>query len=160
MKDGNYKKFFDWRGLESNVNLRGNLSPVSCNFDTCGTAAISTLTGLSPYYVEKQLPKSQKHWSDRSLTSFLKQRGFDIYHLTKNLVTSINSNFYYFSIPYNITKYHCLLLNSLVCEGEASYFVVYHNEVYHNFKVTELSPLFWINRPTQTAFIVKHKKWR
>lgn len=162
MKDGNYKLDFDWRGIESpNLNLL-KLQKKHCldEYKTCGTGAISLLTGLHPKYIEQKLPTGRKHWSDTSLCRFLQKRGYKTTQLTKRLVTSFSSKCIYIYLPYNIKENHCLLLNSLVCENEASFFVIHKNSIYHNFAKYDVSPLFWVNRPTQSIFIVSHEKWK
>ena len=162
MKDGSYNFNFDLISTESpNLDLGINCKKFSINdYETCGTGAISLITGLTPKYIEKHIPKSQKHWSDLGICKFLNKRGYKTAQLTKNLVTSIKSYFSYSYLPWRITNNHCLLLNSLVCENEASYFVAHKGILYHNFHETELNPLFWINRPTQTAFVVFCDKWK
>ena len=162
MKDGNYNLNFDWESVESpKLDLSKNFNRFHQKmYDTCGTGAISLITGLHPKFIEKQLPKPRKHWTDSSICRFLNKRGYKTIPLTKNLVTSMSNESPYAELFYIVTQYHCLLLNSLVCQDEASFFVLHNGHVYHNFKKDYIDPLFLINRPTQTAFIVCHKKWR
>ena len=125
-------------------------------YETCGSAALSVLTSLNPGHIERQLPGNRVHWTDASIIKFLHKRGFKTLQLTKRGITSLPGHFYPI-MP--ISDRHVLLVNSLVCHNEASYFVIYKGFRYHNFEATKLDPLFLINKPPQNVFLVHNPKW-
>jgi hypothetical protein len=119
---------------------------------TCGTPILAILTGLSFKYIEKQKPN--KHWTDRSITQFLKNRGFDIVELTKNNVTNV----YWEQFPIN--ERHVILLNIEMDALEASWFLLHDNILYHNLYKMSFNSYFFLNKPIQSAFILNHGKWK
>lgn len=127
-------------------------------YETCGTSALATLTGLTPKFLNKCRPKSSLHWTDRSIQSFLSKRNFHLQQVTKYSVTHLSPNGVEFErMPIN--PLHVLLCNSLCCKNEASWFIVHAGIMFHNFEQFELNPLFFVNKPTQSVWIVKHPKW-
>lgn len=127
-------------------------------YDTCGSAALATLTGIHPKKIDKQLPKTQKHWSDTSLSNFLKKRHFDVVQLSKRGVTCLETD-YDTAMSMPVSKDHILVCNCLVCKNEASWFIVHKNLIWHNFEVSELTPLFFVNKPSQNIWLVRHQKF-
>lgn len=56
-------------------------------YKTCGSAALSVLTGIDAVKIEKQLPANQKHWSRTGAYNFLRNRKFKVQPVTKCDVT-------------------------------------------------------------------------
>lgn len=157
MLDGKYKNIPWHYYLARNLNLLPVADKFSkVNYNTCGSAAISVLTGLNPQFIEKKLPKNRIHWTDSSLSFFLQNRGYKVIPVTKRGITNISGNSW---CKYPLGENHCILANCRVCYEEASYFVVHKGLKYHNFEVTFIDPLFWLNKPTSTAFVVWHPNW-
>jgi len=127
-------------------------------YDTCGTSALSVLSGVSPKSVQKYRPKSNKYWSDSAVIGFLKKRRFIVQSVTKCGVTNLSRHGDAFErMP--IGHLHVLLCNSLCCRNEASWFIVHGNVLFHNFESFELNPFFFVNKPPQSIWVVKHPKW-
>lgn len=121
---------------------------------TCGTFALSTLTGLKPRTVSRFLPKAMDHWTDRSIVSFLKNRGYEVIPITVCSVTGSSI------ITCPITRLHVLLIGQYMTKGEGSWQVVYNNKVYHNFGCDDLNGLEFVNSPIMTAYTIFHPKWK
>ena len=162
---GSYKNQIHWRkwkapkareALERNF-LNGRL--YTSNWETCGSSALSLITGLRPKNIEKQLPPRAKHWSDRAAIQFLRKYHFHVCQVTKCGVTNTDPLSAAWDTPGDIDHTHVLLCNNLVCRDEASWFVITGNVQFHNFETRELSPLFFVNRPSQSMYLVWHKKW-
>lgn len=157
---GSYKKKFSYPESPNAINsiLESCLSFKYNGFSTCGTAAISALTGLSPSVVDRKKPKSAEHWSDRAITSFLKKRGFSVLPVSKYGVTNIDPFGDWEFFPLN--KNHVFLLNSLFCRREASWIITTQNQWIHNFHAEAFTPFHLLNKPTQNVYLVSHKNWR
>jgi hypothetical protein len=128
------------------------------DFDTCGTAALSLLTGIVPRIVERQLPKNKVHWSDQAVTQFLTTRGYSICQVSKCGVTNLDARAEWELMPIN--KNHVLLCNLLMCVDEASWWVIHDGFSFHNFEMRELNPLLLLNKPSQSVYLVAHDKWK
>jgi len=120
----------------------------------CGTAALSMLTGYSPVYVDKYLPRTAKYWSDRAITSFLKERGYKVTEITINRLTQDRS----YKIP-PITYRHVLLVGQWINYLEGTWLVVNNGMKYHNFDAEPLQPMEFFNNPTDTVYVITHKRW-
>jgi hypothetical protein len=129
-------------------------------YNTCGSGLLSLLTNKSPTPIEKQLPKSAKHWSGLSLTNYLKKRKFNVIQLSKFGITSISSS-YGAEDVIPINENHVLIASCLCCKEEASWFLIHKNIIYHHLvSYKQLNPLFFINKPTQEVWLVKHPSWK
>lgn len=159
MVEGRYYKVYPryFRCAAPNLDLIKRAEKfMDAPFRTCGTAALSLITNLHPKRIEPLIPKPRLHWTDNSIRRFLRWKGYKMFPLTKHGVTSLDGVFYK-TMP--ITSNHCILVNSLVCEDEASYFLLHKGLVFHNFMYQELPPLFLINKPSQSVYIIFHPKW-
>jgi len=129
-------------------------------FNTCGSSALSLLTGLTPKHVSRQMPNHpQKLWSTTAAIKFLKNRGFQIREVSRYGVTNLDPNDSFEWQYEPITSKHVLLCDLLMCRDEASWWVVHNNITYHNFSVKALNPLLFCNKPSQAIFLVTHPKW-
>lgn len=130
----------------------------SCQYKTCGTGALSLLTGISPVTIETKLPPSQKHWSDKALTDFLKRKRFQVVPVSKYGVTNIDPDGNDWE-EFPLNENHVLVCNLLMCRNEASWWVITRNRTFHNFEEGNLNPLTFINKPSQSMYLVTHKTW-
>ena len=100
---GTYKKKFSYPEAPFAINSIVN----SCDkhrskgYSTCGTAALSMLTGLSPKYIDRHKPKSAIHWSDKAILAFLRGRGCDVQTVSKYGVTNIDPSDNWEMFPLN-----------------------------------------------------------
>lgn len=157
---GRYTKEIDLRRYEApklNLLVRSQ-NLITCFFRSCGSSALSILINKPARIIDKEFPKTARNWNDRNITAYLRNLNYTVLPITKNGITSLNPNGNeYMSFPLN--RNHCLLLNCLVCKHEASYFVWHKDFVYHNFRPQRVDNLFFINKPTQTVFLIWHSSW-
>ena len=118
----------------------------------CGASALGILTGDNPYKIQ-EANKNRKHYSDRFMLKYLRDRGFEIIPITQKGVNSDDA------ISYPIKKNHVCLISQLMAKREASWLVYYNNLLYHNFIIGSSELLDFINKPTLTCYIVWHKRW-
>lgn len=130
----------------------------------CGSNALLTILGY-PYYEEivKREPKCG-YWNDRPMTRFLTKRGFKVFPVTKYGVTSTSQYYTATTIlcdsARKIQSDHVLLCNLLLCKNEASWFVVTQNKAFHNFDEMPVNPLFWVNFPSQSIYLITCNDWQ
>lgn len=160
MKDGKYCQI-DWSQYECDISdfLQNRIvKSYDEIYDTCGTPALATLTGLTAKFVDSKLPFNKTVWSDHAVVKFLKNRNFKVRSVSKFSVTCLPREENEFEeLPIN--KNHVLLCNLLCCKDEASWFIVHGNNIYHNFEKFSLDPLFFINKPSQTIWMIYHDSW-
>jgi len=132
-----------------------NLSVPNTNLDcaSCGTAALSLITGISPKNVEKYCPDAWKGWYTSRVIKFLRMKGYKVIEVTKNSVT----NTYWQMMP--IGYQHCLIVTAHTNQDDASMFVLHKGNIWHNFHKNRDNALLFINKPTQDVLLVWHKKW-
>lgn len=130
------------------------------DYKTCGSAALSMFTGMHPRSVEKLVPKTATdgHWTDRSIVSFLKKRGYTVKQLSRRGVTNLDPQYEWERMP--LRPYHVLLCGLLMCRNEGSWLVVHANQSFHNFKIETLDPLLFVNKPSDSIYLVTHKSWK
>ncbi len=160
---GSYRQKVDWSTFESpkayELLYHRSFQHSNGDYNTCGTGALSILTGIKPQTVEKMLPKSSEHWSDQAAIHYLKHRKFKVVQLSKFGITNLDADgFDYQDQPLN--KNHVLLCCLLVCRNEASWFVITNNVVFHNFCRDDLDALFFVNKPSQSSYLVTHHSWK
>lgn len=165
MINGNYyKRRIDWDEFEcpeANNILRNNRVKFRyVTYKTCGTGALTLLTGIHPAKVEKYLPATPHgHWTDLSMLKFLRNRHFKVATVSKYGVTDLSAEGTDFErMP--VKSSHILLCNLLTCREEASWFVINGNYSFHNLDMKELDPLLFVNKPSQSTYIVSHKNWK
>lgn len=163
MINGKYSKI-NWKQFEYTkaYSILDNSLKWKSSYDiwcnTCGTAALSTLTGINPVIVESKLPKSNFNWTDKTLITYLKQLKYNTIQLTKYGVTCLPTDLSS-AMLMPINNKHVLICNCLVCRDEASWFIVHNNFIWHNLECVPLTPLFFINKPSQSIWLVGHKNW-
>lgn len=166
MIDGSYyKRRISWNQFESPkaaAILQATRDKYhGVTYKTCGTGALSLLTGIHPATVEKRMPKNSEYdyWTDLSMLKFLKSRHFHVATLSKFGVTDLSPQGSEFErMP--VKQSHVLLCRLLMCREEASWFVINGGYSYHNLVMTELDPLLFVNKPSQATYLVSHKNWR
>lgn len=134
---------FDGTAPELIYSLRGS----------CGTHAISHLTGISPRTVDKSLPKNIACWSATRMVKYLRDRKYTVQPVTILNVTNKDWP------SDHISKHHVLLLGQYVLRTEGTWCVVWNNIRYHSGSINELDPLGFINCPLDSAYIIYHKRW-
>ena len=160
MIEGTYKQKVDWKKYESPGahDLFWSRAGQMPNYKTCGTGALSLLTGIKMQTVERQLPKSAEDWSDLAITQFLKKRHFGVIQLSKFGVTNLNPKSEWTNMPINSN--HVLLCGLWMCRGEGSWWVIHNNFSYHNFQIEALNPLLLYNKPSMNTYLITHKSWK
>lgn len=158
MDPGNYQKarsFEEIHGLQT-LKFRPRLyKGVGDGLrGSCGTSALSTLTGISPILVGRKLAKTAESWRDRPMRKFLSRLGYQTTPVTMCDVTSESQY-----VHYPIRRFHVLLVSQLMIRNEGSWSVVHRNRVYHNMEESALEPLEFLNNPLMTVYIVWHKRW-
>lgn len=134
-------------------NLSGVLNVIPLR-GGCGTAALSMITGISAKIIDKELPKSVDYWSDRRMKAFLQERDYTVTEITVSKVCqkfTINDQL--------ITPKHVLLAGQNIYPNEGTWSVIHMGMKYHNFEMEPLSPLEFVNNPTDTLYAITHKKW-
>lgn len=158
MRDGKYNK---------KININNHLSTmISPCFDpylkwedqfnfSCGTTAISTLTGISPTKIQKLIPKNIKYWTDKAMIKYLKSKGYNIFEITKSNITQDK-----FFRSYSIGPHHVLLVGQFIMRDEGTWSIVYNGQYIHNFDSCPLKLYEFFNNPTDTVYVISHKKWK
>jgi hypothetical protein len=115
----------------------------------CGAGALSLITGVPP---EKIAGKHRgRHYSDRFMTWFLRQRSFRLLRLTPLRITSAQNK---------VGSEHVILVSQLLRDYEATWGVIFDDIYYHNFTAYNLSALGCLNKPILSAYLVIHPSWR
>lgn len=121
------------------------------SFVSCGSASLSLITGINVRTVEKHCINPLRGWPTTRVIKYLRKKGYVVIELSKDGVLTRNHH------EYLIKRSHVLLINARVEKNENSMFVVHQNNIWHNFAADSLSPLFFLNRPTQDVLLVWHK---
>jgi len=161
---GTWKDKINYNEFES--PLAGDIFVERCekfrhiSFKSCGTGALSMLTGMHPHSVQKLVPKTADdgHWTDQSITRFLKKRGYMVKQLSRRAVTNLDPISEWERMP--LKSWHVLLCGLLMCRNEGSWLVIHGNKNFHNLKVEELHPLLFVNKPSDSIYLVTHKSWK
>jgi len=136
-----------------NLNLFKNNKYTGKDFKTCGSGALSLVTGINVKTVEKGCPNIKTGWYTSRAIKFLRSHGYTVRELTKSTVLNQYG-------LWNITEQHCLIVNSHVDKADNSMFVIHNGNIWHNFNCERMDPLFFVNHPFQDVLIVYHKKWK
>mgnify|MGYP001615428051 CR=1 FL=1 len=148
-----HSKKIDWSKYES-----PNFTPNLINYHrwkTCGSATLSLLTHRKAHFIDKDRPTTQRHWSSPAFKKYLLNHGYTTIEVTKLSVTNCNW------LNYPLTENHVIALNLRINQSEASWYVLFQNNLYHNmYQEAEFNPLFFLNKPPQNVILVHHPKWR
>lgn len=149
---GRYENI-DWENLKS-YSFEGLAPELIYHLrGSCGTHAISHITGVSPRIVDRHLPKHVKCWSNARMVRFLRNKGYTVQPVTIFNVTNRDWP------KDHISPYHVLLLGQHVLRHEGTWSVVHNNKRYHSGYIDELDPYEFINNPLECAYIIHHKRW-
>lgn len=122
---------------------------------SCGTHALSVLTGLSTKYISKKLKGKSGYWTDRSLLDFLRKRKFKIEPITIGSTCSYLD----YSSKKKISPLHVILYSCYVCKEEATWAVLYKHMEYHSGEVEPFFSVQGFNYPIWTAYVIWHPEW-
>lgn len=148
--NGPIRKVLDFSNyLAPNINLFNRTTYET--YYSCGSAALSLITGIDVLKVEKGCLNPLRGWPTTTAVKWLRKKGYVVIELSKDGVLTHNHH------EYLIHDNHVLLINARVEKKENSMFVVHKHYIWHNFEYECLSPLFFINRPTQDVLLVWHK---
>lgn len=115
----------------------------------CGAGALALLTGVPP---EKIAARHRgRHYSDKFMIRFLKQRSFRLLRLTPLRITSARNG---------VGSEHVILISQLFRNYEATWGIIHANVYYHSFQAYNLSELAFLNKPILSAYLVIHPSWR
>ena len=115
----------------------------------CGACALALLTGTAPEIIAKE--NGGRHYPDRFMLRFLRQRGFEIQGLTPRKIVAADGT---------IGRDHILLLSQMFCPNEATWGVIFGGMFYHNFEIYTVDCLSFFNKPVLSAYLVVHPQWR
>lgn len=114
----------------------------------CGATALALITGVSPAKILEL--NGHKHYPDKFMTGFLRQRQYDLLPLTQCLLSETSSQ---------IGPSHVVLLSQLILRNEATWGVIFDGIYYHNFQGYQIDGLSFLNKPVLTAYSVWHPRW-
>lgn len=115
----------------------------------CGPSALGLLTGVAPDQIKRR--HNQAHYSDRFMTTFLGQHGFEVLKLNQCIV-SRNDSF--------IGASHVILISQLFSRNEGTWGVIFGGAYFHNFRVYVLDELSMLNKPILSAYLVCDPRFR
>ncbi len=145
------KSFYEFKA--PGLDLQKNNKHTQEDYKTCGSGALSLITGIHVKKVEKDCPNTKKGWFTTRAIKFLRDKGYTVVELSKhNVLNTLGC--------WNITQEHCLIINACVDKVDNSMFVIHKDRIWHNFQESAIEPLFFINNPTQDVLLVFHKKWK
>ena len=116
----------------------------------CGACALSALTGVNPHSIKY---KKDGHYSDRFMTSFLRNYNISVYEMNQSNLSNNKS------WVYNITDQHVILSSNLIQPNEATWGIHWNNTDIHNFTIQKADSFHTINFPIVTAYILFSKTW-
>ncbi len=150
------KKGVDWKGYESpKLNLKDRKAFGWDSYISCGSAALSLITGLSPTTVEKSCPHPKTGWYTSRVIKFLRAKGYTVIEISKKDV--LNS----YCLDFPINKNHCLLMNVRMDNKENTMFVTHKGKLWHHYECEPyFNNLFFINKPTQDVLLIFKKDWK
>lgn len=129
----------------------------------CGEQTLHTLLGDDAVNRIFAATPRWGWWNDRLMVAFLRKNGFKVKEITKLGVTSVSNAYSAWSLlqeeRYIIKPDHVVLANLLMCRGEASWFLILGNKAIHNREVFDIGPLFFLNKPPQSVYLLGNKKW-
>lgn len=123
----------------------------------CGGNVLSMLTGINPVYIKNSNKENPHDWRDEFMLNFLRRRKFNVIPITRKEVTNCDN----FTIKEydGITSKNVLLLSQHLTKKDATWSIIYKEYIFHNFDISRLSYLEFINNPILTAYVIFHKDW-
>jgi len=124
-------------------------------YTSCGSAALSLITGIRPSTVERFCPNPRVGWYTSRAIKYLKEKGYTVLELSKEDVLKGHWS----TFPLN--QRHCLLMSVRMNNEENSMFVLHNGILWHNFESEPYyNGLFFLNKPTQDVLLIFKKSWR
>lgn len=152
MKSGKAKKL-NWSKYETaSFNI---FKHVDGAFGSCGTGALSTITGMHTESIDEHLPRGKKTWSDAAMIKFLQSKGYTIIPLNRETVCNTRSMYKTLLSPF-----HVLLLSQDTMVNEGTWCVAWNGWLAHNGDVTRPNFLDLIKNPLDTTYLIWHPTWK
>jgi hypothetical protein len=122
---------------------------------SCGSEALSILTGDDPHIIDKSPIKGKsKHWGDGAILKYLQRRGIKNYPIRMKDVKTANT---YVQQP--ITDKHVVLLSMRATRNQSTWCVLYKGTLYHCGEILSLPYMEFINNKLYTSYVVFKKDW-
>lgn len=119
----------------------------------CGITAISMLTGENVLKLFRKYKQYVKNFPDDVLLQHLRAKKFEILKIKNKALGEFDDSHF-------VEKNHVVLLSLRINSENASWGIIYDHMLYHNFEVSALTPLTFINMPIMTSYFIKHPKWK
>lgn len=150
------KKGINWKEFEvPKLHLKNRKTFDWNSYISCGSAALSLITGISTKTIEKSCPNPSVGWYTSRVIKYLKEKGFTVIELSKKDV--LNS----YCLDFPINKNHCLLMNVRMDNSDNTMFVVHKGKLWHHYECEPyFNNLFFINKPTQDVLLIFKKDWK
>jgi len=146
----------DWAKLESpNLDMRKRRYYGLKQFKSCGTSAISMVTGLTVNTIDKHNNNSAD-WAWDDTERFLTARGYTCTEVTKKGICDT------WWQNHNLTEDHilwcCCRMGTHQGVADYSAVVIHRGAIWHNFERI-IDPLFFLNKPTEYVVVISHEKY-
>lgn len=115
----------------------------------CGATALGLITGKNPFFFKSK----KSHYSDRFMVKSLRKEGFSVYEVNKANLSNREE------WKYSLADNHLILFSSLLKKKEASWMVMFNNNIYHNFERTTASYIDFVNFPIDSMYVIFKKEW-
>lgn len=115
----------------------------------CGASALALLTGVPPARIARE--NGSRHYSDRFMLCFLRERGFRTLRLTHDVLARAQPK---------LEESHVLLLSQQLTTEEGTWGILHRDVYYHNFQIYYITSLSLINKPLLSAYVLCHPFWR
>lgn len=121
----------------------------------CGICCLSLLSGQHPSTIYNTNKKNPNDFKDSFMVNFLRKKKFDILPIKMLQVSNHLQTF-----TDQITKRHVLMISQIFNKEESSWSVCWGGEyLCHNFYISHLERLEFLNRPILSAFLIKCSAW-
>lgn len=143
------KKKTDWTKHES-PRLQLSHKHEHEDYKSCASAALSMITGLSTKTLDR-MNGNKEEWTWRDTAVFLKQRGYTMLEVTKELICDTHWK------RHNLNDNHLLWCCCRVGPEDYSAVLAHGGKLYHNFEEVR-DALFFLNKPTEYVVVISHPK--
>ena len=125
------------------------------DFGTCGSHALSMLTGKSLDYFAKELKRSSKldWWTDRNICRWLRKNEYTVVSVTMADVLHNSWNWR------PLGNDHVLLVSQNMNRMEGTWALLNKGNYYHVGDKEKTHPLEFMNNPLTAVYIIYHEKW-
>lgn len=143
----------DFESLRASLFIPNLYDYVQFGATGCGATALAMLIGKHPESFAKR-NRNRRHYSDRFVVKVLRENGFTIVPITQKGITSSNY------IGYPLHNLNVLLVSQRFAKKENSWVVIQGEICYHNFQLSRLERLDFVNHPILTCYCVWHPKYK